>query len=124
MGIPRPHTATPVLWVQSGDRIEGERDVTPVDGTPFGCYLILPGGEEDSGSARGRRQIKRPTILYRAKDLAGDVIDLRASDEVRIVAPNVTGPDPVTWQVVGSPEPFTPPRRLVGFQARLKRVED
>lgn len=124
MPIPRPHTATPVLWVQSGERVEGERDVSRELGTPFGCYLILPGGEEDSGTPRGRRNVKRPTLLYRPKDRAGDVIRLNSADELEIIALNATGPDPVLWQVVGSPEPFTPPRRLVGFQARLKRVED
>lgn len=124
MGIPRPHTATPILYIVEGDRIEGERDVTPVPGTPFGCFLQLPGGEEDSGTPRGRRQIKRPTLLFRATDLAGDVIDLSSADELDIVAPLLTGPAAVRWQVVGTPEYLAAPRRLVGFQARLKRVED
>lgn len=125
MGIPVPHTAIPVYSIQSGERIEGEHDVEEVKGTPFGCFLMLPGGgEEDSASPRGRRQIKRPTLLMRATDSLGERINLSPADELLIEAPNVTGPDPVRWQVVGTPEPFTPPRRLIGFQARLKRVED
>lgn len=124
MGIPRPHTATPVIYVEAGERIEGERDVEPVTGVSFGCFLQLPGGEEDNSSPRGRRQVKRPTLLYRARDFVGDVIAVAASDDLLIVAPLITGPDAVRWQVVGDPEPLASPRRLVGFQARLRRVED
>jgi hypothetical protein len=124
VAIPRPHTATPVLWVQSGERIEGERDVSMELGTPFGCFLQLPGGEEDSGTPRGRRQVKRPTLLFNARDLIGEVIELSNADELLVEAPLLTGPDPVRWQIVGTPEYLASPRRLVGFQARLKRVED
>lgn len=124
MGIPRPHTATPVIFLQSGERIEGERDVAEEAGTPFGCFLQIPGGEEDGSTPRGRRQIKRPTLLFRPRDLLGDVIALSNADELLIVAPNLTGPDAVRWQVVGTPEILSAPRRLKGFQARLKRVED
>lgn len=124
MGIPRPHTALPILYMQDGDRIEGERDVKSVIGTPFGCFLQLPQGEPDSSSPRGRRQIKRPTLLFRAKDMIGEVIDLRNEDELDIIAVKLTGPTAVRWQVVGTPEYLAGPRRLVGFQARLKRVED
>lgn len=122
--MPHPHLATPVLYVQSGDRIEGEFDVSRELGTPFGCFLQLPQSEEDSASARGRRQIRRPTLLFRSKDMAGDVIDLRGEDELEILAPLLTGPEPVLWQVVGRPEYLAAPRRLVGFRARLRRVED
>ena len=124
MGIPVPHTATPVLYVQGEESIEGETDISRETGTPFGCFLQLPGGEEDSSTPRGRRQIKRPTLLFRAKDSAGDVIELSNADELEIVAPLLTGEDAVVWQVVGTPEPLASPRRLVGFSARLKRVED
>lgn len=124
MAIPRPHTATPVIYIQSGDYIEGESDVSRELATPFGCYLILPGGEEDSSTPRGRRNVKRPSLLFRPRDKIGQLIELSSADELEIVAPNVTGPDPVLWQVVGTPQPFTPPRRLVGFEARLRRVED
>ena len=124
MAIPRPHTATPVLYLEAGERIEGERDVSRELGTPFGCFLQLPGGEEDSSSPRGRRQIKRPTLLFRKKDFAGDVIELSNTDELMILAPLLTGPEAIRWQVVGTPEYLAAPRRLIGFQARLRRVED
>jgi hypothetical protein len=113
-----------VAYFESGERIEGERDVEPFTGVPFGCFLQVPGGEEDSSTPRGRRQVKRPTLLYRPKDALGELIDLAATDELLILAPLITGPGPVRWQVVGSPEPLAAPRRRVGFQARLRRVED
>lgn len=124
MGIPRPHVATPILYLLSGERIEGERDVEEVEGTPFGCFLQIPLGQEATSSPRGRRQVKSPTLLMRKKDKAGDVITLSNADELMIVAPLLTGPDPVRWQVIGTPQPLAAPRRLVGFEARLKRVED
>jgi hypothetical protein len=124
VGIPRPHTATPVIYLQGGERIQGEKDVARELATPFGCFLQIPVGAEDDSQPRGNRQVKRPTLLYRAKDIVGDVIELRPADELEIVAPLLTGPDPVVWQVLGSPEPLAAPRRLIGFQARLRRVED
>lgn len=124
MGIPRPHTATPIIYVQSGDRIEGEEDVSREVATPFGCFLQVPQGEEDTSTPRGKRSIRRPTLLYRPLDVLGELIDLSPADELLIVAPSMTGTDQVLWQVVGRPEPLSAPRRRVGFQARLRRVED
>lgn len=124
MAIPRPHTATPIIYVQSGERIEGETDIEAQSATPFGCFLQIPQGTEDDDNPRGRRNVKRPTLLFRARDIVGDVIDLRPEDELDIVAPKLTGPDPVRWQVVGTPEYLAGPRKLVGFQVRLRRVED
>jgi len=124
VAIPRPHTATPVIYVKGTERIEGEVDVTRELATPFGCFLQIPAGAPEDNSPRGRRQTRSPTLLFRKIDMAGDIIDLRNEDELLIVAANLTGPDPVLWKVQGTPEYLSAPRRLVGFQARLRRVED
>lgn len=124
MAIPVPHTATPIIYLQSGERIQGERDVERHPATPFGCFLQIPAGSEDDSQPRGNRQVKRPTLLYRRLDVIGDVIDLHPADELEIVAPLLTGDGAVVWQVLGSPEPLGGPRKIVGFQARLRRVED
>lgn len=125
MAIPRPHTATPLIYLKTGERIQGEFDVATERATPFGCFLFLPRGSEDTASPRGRRNVKRPTLLTNPRDLAGDVLSyLRAEDELEIVALNLTGPDPVRWQIVGTPEYLSAPRRLKGFEFTLRRVED
>lgn len=121
MGIPTPHTATRVSTVEDGPRIQGEREAKPERGEPFGCFLQIPRGSEDQGSPRGRRNIKRPTLLCPPSDAAAA---LKAEDELEIVAPNLTGPNPVKWQVVGTPEYLSAPRRLKGFEFTLRRVED
>jgi hypothetical protein len=110
------HTAQVVAKVP-GDppSIEGDSDVAEVLGAPFPCCLFLsfPGEENRRG-----RQVKEPLVL-----LPGDQqIDHLA--RLRITAPEVTGPDPIEWQVQGV-QPFGKPGYpLVGNQATLRRVED
>ena len=110
------HDAVPVAWVDDDEpRIEGDRDVERVQGTPFPCCLFLdfPGEENRRG-----RQVREPTVL-----LPGDVT-VERTERLLITAPEVTGPAAVEWQVQGV-QPFGKPGHpLVGQQATLRRVED
>lgn len=122
------HTATPLLWVTGPNWIEGEPDENRVPGTPFACCLFLPLPGQ-AQPRRGRRVVSVPTLLLATHDLADSPVDVRASDELDITAPELPppwgGPDPVRWQVEGDPQPFGPPGEdLVGMQVALKRVED
>lgn len=121
------HVGVPVVET-AGERpeyVEGEPETTrPVDGSPFDCLLILPRGGDEDEIPRGRRKVKRPVILFEPFDVTGADFELRAEDRVKVTAPELTGVDPVLWQVEGDPTPMAKPGFLVGYEAALKRVED
>lgn len=118
------HLAVPIAPVQSGEWVEGRREKKDEPGTPFDCLLQLPTGGSEEAVPRGRRVIKQPQILYEDFDHAGAELAIDAEDELEITAPELTGPDPVKWQVDGAPTPLAKPGFLIGYLARLKRVED
>lgn len=69
--------------------------------------------------------MREPTLMWEATDEEGELMPLvRINDELEIVAPELTGEDPVTWQVIGEPQPLGPPGNVIGFQATLVRVSD
>jgi hypothetical protein len=110
------HSAAPVALVEgTGAPVEGDRDLVEQVGAAFPCCLFLPlPGEEN----RRGRQVSEPTIL-----LPGSVSVSRL-ERLRITAAEVTGPNPVEWQVVGV-QPFgRPGSPLVGQQATLRLVLD
>lgn len=124
------HRAVPVSRVSAGEWIEGERVSEPVVGTPFDCVVFLPQGTEEGGSPRGRR-IRQPTMLYDPEDDLGDMVSLRAEDEVLVTAPELNEAEgravdaQVRWLVVGDPQPMGKPGDdVIGFQATLRRIED
>lgn len=118
------HSAYVLRPVQSGARIEGEHDVEDEEGTPFDCFLILPRGGQESNAPRGRRTITRPTLLYEPEDQLNGVVELDSTSKLMVTAEELTGPDPVEWQVDGDPTPFARPGELIGFEVNLKRVSD
>jgi hypothetical protein len=118
------HLATPIRYVMEGERIEGERDVAAVPFTPFECLLLAPNAPRDDPSPRGRRVIKRPTLLYEPYDLLDEDPDLTPDVELDIEAEGLPERWQGRWQVEGEPLPMGRPGELLGYQAFLKRVED
>lgn len=118
------HTAVPISPSKEGEWVEGRRERKDAPGTPFACLLQLPAGGTEENAPRGRRTIKQPQILYENFDATGGELSISPADELAITAPEVTGPDPVRWQVDGAPTPLAKPGFRIGFMARLKRVED
>lgn len=117
------HTGRPVSPEQAGPKVDGKAVIEDVPGTPFDCVLFLPspGGEED----RGRRVVKRPTLLMGPEDRAGERVALSGQQKVLVTAPELTGGDPVLWQVEGNVQAFGKPGEdVIGSQATLRRVED
>lgn len=100
---------------------EGEPDTpeqVPVPERAFGCCLFLPGSSEETGG-RGSRQVKRPTLLLPPG------LPVTRKDQVDVTAAELTGPDPVRWQVEGDPQPFGKPgEATIGSQVTLRRVEE
>ena len=103
---------------------EGEPEVADVspDGPPgptFDCLLILPGAGQQVETPRGRRTVKRPTLLHEEEGL-----ELNSASLLDVVAEEVTGPDPVRWQVDADAVPLALPGWYVGGMVFVKRVDD
>lgn len=117
------HTGRPVTPESVGPKVDGKAQVTDVQGTPFDCCLFMPApGAEDE---RQGRKVKRPTLLLATEDRAGVALVVTGKLKVLVTAPELTGPDPVLWQVQGDPQPFGKPGEdLIGSQVTLRRIED
>lgn len=109
--------------------VEGAFDEADVLGPPFDCCLFLPQGTE-APAGRGRR-VKEPTLLVPTEAQDGAVLELKATDELLLTAPelNVAQGLPedaqVRWMIVGAPQLFgRPGDDVIGGQATLRRVED
>ena len=120
------HVGVVLETESSGSYAQGEpAEVKPVIKQTIDCLLQIPrGGDEDSDAPKGRRKITRPMIIFEPFDVLGADFSLAAEDSILITAPELTGPDPVLWQVVGDPTPFAPPGDVIGYEANLRRVED
>lgn len=117
------HTGRPLVPEQAGPKIDGKAVINDVEGTPFACCLFLPapGGEED----RGRRVVKRPTLLFGPLDRAGEPLVVTGKSKLLVTAPELTGAAAVLWQVEGNVQAFGKPGDpVIGSQATLRRVED
>lgn len=133
------HTATPVEYVEDAaavEWIEGEPGASggpePVRGAPFPVVLFLPLGTEQEDRPRSRK-VTAPTVLWEPvnADTGAEAPVLDADAELLILAPELKGyfeqvdgePEGTgRWQIDGNPQPFGPPGRVIGVQARLKAV--
>jgi hypothetical protein len=118
------HLAVPVESTEAGGEwAEGERtraDEQPVPERAFNCALFLPSPNEET-TARGSRRVKRPQLLVGPADGG----QLSAEDKLDVTAPELTGAEPVRWQLEGDPQPAgRPGRRPRVYVVNLRRVED
>lgn len=125
------HQAVPITLVRSGDRIEGERDESEVEGPPFPCALFPPAGyggtagggtSAATGIPRGRRS-NEPLLLLPSPD-DPDAPDLTGVNKVRFTSlPGLPDFWLGTYDLVAPPQPFgRPGQSPVGQQAYLNRV--
>lgn len=124
LGTVTVHRAVPIEARKSETWVEGQRAVDREKGIPFSVLLQLPTGGAEEVVPRGRRTVRQPQILYEPFDDEGNDVLLSAEDELEVTAPELTGPEPVCWEVDGEPTPLAKPGHLIGYLARLKRVED
>lgn len=115
------HTGRTIVTVAAAEKTSSGRAVQsetePDADTPtWECCLFLPrpSAEED----RGQRKVKRPELLL------DPAVEVEAEDRVEVLAPELTGPGFVRWEVEGDPQPFGPPgEELVGKLALVRRVK-
>ena len=103
----------------AGQRVEGRTIYGTATGPWFKCRLTLPSALETDAEVVRPVQIV-PTVLYGIRDENGDVVILH--NDVRLEVGSKELGDSV-WDVVGEPEPLRKKRRVIGWQATIRRVE-
>lgn len=133
------HSASAVQW-EDGARpadasgwVEGEPNegAEAAMGLPFPCVLFLPLGSEDTDRPRSRK-VSVPTLMWEPinADTGDPVEPLNGDDSLIVTAAELVSsfeelagyPGAGLWQIDGNPQPFGPPGRVIGYQARLKQV--
>jgi hypothetical protein len=103
-------------------RVEGRTQFTTVTGAWFRCRLDLrsrsEGREPESGFPR---VVEQPSLMFGVRDTEGRTVDLAASDRLEVVSPQLGR---ALWQAQGDPIPMRKRRRVIGWEATIKRVEE
>lgn len=87
----------------------------------FKCRLTLPSAVEDDAATAGVRPVTvQPTIMLGAKDLAHEVIELHNDLKLEIDSKQL---GKSTWEIVGEPAPIRKKRKVIGWEAPIRRVE-
>ena len=103
-------------------KVEGRRLHQTVEGEWFRCRLFLEGATEDQDAGWGRRKtVARPQMMCGVRDVAGNAIEIRASDEILITSPEL---GEARWKVNGDPQPIRKKRPVIGFLVELERLHE
>lgn len=102
-------------------KVRGATVFTPSRSQWFKCRLTLPAAQESVDPGYRRRVVLVPTLLYGMRDKDGLPIDLSIEDRLEVSSREL---GQTLWDVVSAPEPLRKKRRLLGWQATLRRVED
>lgn len=105
--------------VPAGRKVEGSTIYSQVSGEWFKARLTLEQATEVTGTAGGRQVSSTPLLLLGIKDVAGDPILITNEDRVEVDSKEL-GRD--LWDITADPEPLRKKRRLIGWQAPLRRV--
>lgn len=93
--------------------------------TPMGDVLSVPfkGRVDDPSPQELRRDqiqfieyTRSATLMTSIKDTANVLLDIKASDKVRVL----TGPYAGDYEVMGQPEPIRKKRKMIGWEIRLR----
>jgi hypothetical protein len=104
----------------AGAKVQGRSRVTDVHGAWFRVRLMpgpVPEGEDEQ---RGRRRTSpSPSLMAAVKDEAGELVEIRSSDEIEVDSPEL---GLARWRVTGDPEPMRKKRRVIGWTVTLERL--
>jgi hypothetical protein len=106
---------------QRGARVEGRTQYGNAYGPWFRCRLQLAQAPETVDPVTGVRPVaSEPLLLYGVRDADGNPPALTNQVRVQVDSHELgTG----LWDVTADPEPLRKKRRVLGFQAQLRRVE-
>lgn len=105
----------------AGARVEGRTLYGETRGAWFRCRLTLPSTREVQAAATRMPQANiEPTLLVGDRDEAGDPVTLTIAQRVEVDSPEL---GEALWEVVTEPEPLRKKRRVLGYQATVRRIE-
>jgi hypothetical protein len=108
----------------AGPRIGGRSSMTELLGPLFRARLFLDtaSAPETEDTNRGRRKtVPRPTLMCGVADLAGDPLDVKASDELDVFSAELGN---ARWRITEDPKPIRKKRRVIGMQLMLERMAE
>lgn len=113
--------ARPIRRARSGRRVEGRTVYGNAPGEWFKCRLTLPSAFEDDAAAAGLRPVTvQPTLMTGARDLSHQVIELHNDLRLEVASKQL---GTATWEIVGEPAPIRKKRKVIGWEAPIRRVE-
>jgi hypothetical protein len=114
--------ARPLREQPTADKVEGTTQFATVPGEWFRCRLDVTTQPESPDPSGGRRRVEaRPSLLYEWHDAAGLPVALTTEDRVEVASPEL---GTAVWLLEGDPRPLRKKRRVIGFEATLRRVID
>ena len=104
------------------EKVGGKTRHVAVQGEWFKVRLQLPGSPEAEGPVpwSRRRVVREPLLLMGVKDLRGGPVFLTVEDRLEVRSKQLGTAE---WEVVAAPEPLRKKRRVIGYQATLRRVD-
>lgn len=105
----------------TGVKVEGTTRMAEVAGEWFKCRLFLDMQQYGERSEQGgrRKRVKTPQVLFGARDVAGEDINLRADQRIEIDSAEFGR---AVWSVTADPQPIRKKRRVIGGQVEVERV--
>jgi hypothetical protein len=114
--------ARPVRKASAGIRVGGTHRYAGVRGDWFRCRLELgPAGLDNTAPATHRKGTRGPSAMLALLDERSEPVAVSVEDRLEIDSPNL---GQSLWDVIENPEPIRKKRRVIGWQVRLRRVED
>lgn len=102
-------------------RIEGSTQYVETTGAWFRARLTIPEAPRAAGNdAPGGQVNLSPTLMYELLDSEGQVVDLSINERLEVDSVDLGRR---MYEIEANPEPIRKRRRVIGFQATLRRVE-
>jgi hypothetical protein len=100
--------------------VQGQRIYRPLEQAVIRCRLEPPGGAESTSGGQTTAD-RRTSLLLDRKDADHNLVDLNASEKLRIVSRELG--DGV-WQVDGEPKALRKKRRIIGWEANVRQLDE
>lgn len=105
----------------AGRVVDGTTIYGETEGEWFRCRLELGRETETLDPATSERSVHRtPSLMVALRDLAGDPVELNVEQRLEIESRELGNQ---LWDVLSAPEPMRKKRKVIGWQATLRRVE-
>jgi hypothetical protein len=105
----------------TGKKIEGTTIYEDVEQPWFRVRLTEAEAPEGSYDPRQKRVTRSAALLVARKDVAHNLVEIRASDRLEIRSREL---GEGIWEVTAAPGPIRKKRRVIGWEAAVNQVDD